>query len=186
MTRPYAGPTVYPDDLIQNSEDRSRPPIHQAMADPHVTDHARRHQGGGPTGEVGGERPAEPVGSALAAVDGRDIIPGDRPQERGEHHWDAPLPVRVKGADGRTLKTLRDAGDFLSGRHMTLEHSAALQETARATVHAAASGAPGDVAEAGQKLHAYVQLMALDFRAGAGAMTQSAPAAHEPAVRARA
>lgn len=162
MTRLYSGPTAYPDDLIQNGEDRSRPPIRQAAAEPRVVDHARQHQGGGPTGEVGGERPAENFGSALAAVDGRDVIPGEQPQDRGEHHWDAPLPVRVHGADGRTLKTLRDAGDFLSGRHMTLEHSAALQETARATVYAAASGAPGDVAEAGVKLHAYMQLMSLD------------------------
>lgn len=154
-------PSAYPDDLLQNQEDRHRPPVRQAQALSGITDHARQNQGGGPTGEVGGDRPAENFDSALSPIDGRDVLPGDDPRARGENHWDAPLPVRVHLAGGPTLRTLRDAGDFLSGRHVTLDHSPALQDTALAAVQAARTGAPEDLAQAGELLQAYVGLMRL-------------------------
>lgn len=156
-----AQPTAYPDDLQQNREDRHRPPVKQASAQTQVSDHARQHQGGGPTGEHGGDRPASNFDSALSPIAGRDVIPGPHPQAHGEAHWDAPLPalLRVKGVEGLHLRTLRDAGDFLSGRHATLEHSAALQETALATIAAARSGAPEEMADAARKLQAYLAAM---------------------------
>lgn len=159
-----ATPSVgYPDDLVQNREDRHRPPALQPGAQTQVRDHACQHQGGGPTGAHGGDRPASNFDSALSPIAGRDVIPGPHPDARGEAHWDAPLPVllRAKGVEGLELRTLRDAGDFLSGRYATLEHSAALQDTALAAIAAARSGAPEDVAEAARRLQAYLAAMGM-------------------------
>lgn len=155
--------TAYPDDLLQNRKDRRRPPAAQAHARPRVRDHAHHHQGGGTTGEVGGARPAENFDSGLSPIDGRDVIPGDDALNRGERHWDAPLAsiVPVVGVEGLQLRTLRDAGDFLSGRYATLDHSAALQETALAMVRAARLGTPEAVAQATSLLRAYLRLMAM-------------------------
>ncbi len=114
--------TAYPDDLLQNREDRRNPPLRQSQALP-SRDHARQNQGGGTTALGGGQRAAAPVLSAIAPIAGRDHLPADAPSE--ERHWDAPLPVvvRLAEAGGVELRTLRQAGAFASGQYMTLEHS---------------------------------------------------------------
>lgn len=153
--------TAYPDDLEQNRLDRHSPPIRQAQSQSQVQDHARQSQGDGSSGTPGGERPAAAFDSGLSLIDGHDVIPGPDAEARGERHWDAPLPVHVRLEGGRELRTLRDAGDFLSGRCVTLDHSAALQAAALAAVRAARTGTADDVATAGERLAAYVDAMRL-------------------------
>ena len=146
--------TAYPDDLQQNREDRRNPPIRQAQA-LSGRDHARQHQSGG-------QRTAGAVPSALAPIAGRDHLPGEVSVH--EPHWDAPLPVvvRLAEAGGVELRTLRQAGAFVSGQYMTLEHSAALQKLALLLVEAARSGHPDDLADAGIYLQKYVRLMRIN------------------------
>lgn len=153
--------TAYPDDLLQNREDRRNPPLRQSQALP-SRDHARQNQGGGTTALGGGQRAAAPVLSAIAPIAGRDHLPADAPSE--ERHWDAPLPVvvRLAEAGGVELRTLRQAGAFASGQYMTLEHSPALQKLALLLVAAARSGHPDDLADAGMYLHRYVRLLRIN------------------------
>lgn len=154
--------TAYPDDRQLNREDRRTPPLRQAQA-MHGRDHARQNQGGGTTDLGGGQRAAEPVSSALSPMAGRDTLPDDI-RAQTEPHWDAPLPVvvRLAAAGGREVRTLRDAGAFVSGRYMKLEHSATLQHLAGLIVTAARSGHPDDMADAGMRLQAYVRLLRIN------------------------
>lgn len=152
--------TAYPDDARQNLDDQHNPPLFQHAAMRGDLDQALVHQGGGTTGEVGGDRPAEVFDSPLAARNGRDVIGGaDAP----EPHWDAPLPVRilVASAGNLEIRTLRDAGALVSGRHFTLSHSAALQDCADLLGQAARSGDPDDVARAAMQLQGYLRVLAL-------------------------
>lgn len=152
--------TAYPDDARQNLEDQHNSPILQHQALQGDIDHARHNQGGGTTGEVGGDRPVRTYDSPLGARDGRDVIGG---RDAPEPHWDAPLPVRIRIASAGNLeiRTLRDAGDLVSGQHFTLSHSATLQDCAELLVRAARSGDPDAVAEAALQLQRYLRVMEL-------------------------
>lgn len=147
--------TAYPDDLVQNLGDRRNPPVAQA-SEASGARNALLFEG-----KAGGNRPAEDFGSALSPIDGRDVLPGPDPAARGEAHWDAPLPVPivVAAVPGLVLRTLADAGGFLSGRHATLEHSAALQETAHVLIAAARLGTAEAVDSAGRHVAAYLAAM---------------------------
>lgn len=152
-------PGPLPDDQLLSEQDRHRPSSTRAVATP-TTDHARHHQGGGPTGEVGGDRPAEVTSSALAPIDGRTIIPGPDPERLGETHWDAPLafPIALASPPGHMLENLRDAGDLVSGKIASLYTSAALQETAIAVAKAARTGTEGDVLSATNFVASYLRM----------------------------
>ncbi|TCT01654.1 hypothetical protein [Aquabacter spiritensis] len=153
-------PTAYPDDLNQSRADQRDPPIAHAAAQggrrpvTGIADHAALHQGGGPTGEVGGDRPAETTSSPIGRIGGRDVLPGADPEARGERHWAAPLPhpIRLQTADAAELRTLRDAGALLSGQITVLVHSAALQAAAHALIRAAATGDASDITTAADLL----------------------------------
>ncbi|QTL02141.1 hypothetical protein J5J86_15180 [Aquabacter sp. L1I39] len=152
--------TAYPDDLRQNLEDQHNPPLLQHEALRGDFDHALHNQGGGSTGEVGGDRPAEVRDSPLARRDGCDVIAApDAPQA----HWDAPLPVRIRiaSAENLEIRTLRDAGNLVSGRYFTLSHSAALQECADLLVLAARTGDPDDVSFAAMRLQMFLRMLEL-------------------------
>ena len=152
--------TAYPDDARQNRADRLNPPLFQPAALRGPVDQARHHQGGGTTGSVGGDRPAEVKDSPLAPRDGRDVIAGPGAPEA---HWDAPLPVRIRiaSADNLEIRTLRHAGDLVSGRHFTFSHSAALQDCAGDLVQAARTGDPDDVAAAAMRLQGLLRVLEL-------------------------
>ena len=140
---------AYPDDLRQSRQDARPLPIRPARA-------ADAGLNGAPTRTRGDQAPA--TFSALSPINGRDVLPGDSvPAE--EAHWDAPLPVRIRleAAGGVEIRTLRDAGDFVSGRYMTLEHSAALQALAVLILTAARTGHPDHMADAGMRLYAYAR-----------------------------
>lgn len=151
------------DDAQQNRQDRVRPPEQAPQPTfSGIDDHSRQHQGAGPTGEYGGDRPAENDGSALAMFDGRDRLPG-APRSRVERHWDAllPAPVVLSFPAGRRLETLRDAGVFLSSGDSALVHSLALQVTANALADAAFSGDPAEISQAGELLRHYLSAVRL-------------------------
>ncbi|GGF70445.1 hypothetical protein GCM10007301_32790 [Azorhizobium oxalatiphilum] len=151
------------DDQQQNRQDRTRPPELAPKAKfSQGEDQSRHHQGAGPTGEYGGDRPAENDGSALAMFDGRERLPGT-PKGRAEPYWDTPLPqpVTLSYPAGRRLETLADAGTFLSSGDSSLVHSLALQVTGRALADAAATGDPADVAQAGELLGHYLSAVRL-------------------------
>ncbi|MEW6254864.1 MAG: hypothetical protein AB1592_02825 [Pseudomonadota bacterium] len=138
-----------PDDAHQNAMDQANPPIAQAAALRDVRDHATHHQGGGPTGSVGGDRPAESNGSPLPPVGGREHLPGDDPAAHGEAHWDAPLTAPLTlSHPAKTLHTLRDGGDLVSGRLTTIPTSFALRQVGVALARAAKSGSAEDIAAA--------------------------------------
>lgn len=152
--------TAYPDDARQNRADRRAPPMFQHAALKGRFDHALHNQGGGTTGSVGGDRPAEVHDSPLAPRGGTDVIAAD---DAPEAHWDAPLPVRIRiaSADNLEIRTLRHAGDLVSGRHFTFSHSAALQGCADDLVHAARTGDPDDVAAAAMGLQRLLRVLEL-------------------------
>lgn len=149
--------TAYPDDLVQSLGDRHNPPVAQA------TKAAGERTASVYEGKAGGDRPAEDFGSALSPIEGRDVLPGPDPEARGETHWHAalPVPIEVTSVPGLVLRTLADAGDFLSGRYATLEHSAALQETAHILIAAARLGTEEAVDTAGRRMAAYLAAMRL-------------------------
>lgn len=152
--------TAYPDDARQNRQDQRNPPLLQNQALRGDIDHALHNKGGGTTGAVGCSRPARKYDSPLAPCGGRDVIGRwDAP----EPHWDAPLPVRLRiaSADNLEIRTLRDAGDLVSGRHFTPAHSAALQDCAELLVRAARSGSPDHVAAAALHLQRILRVMEL-------------------------
>lgn len=64
-------PTRTPDDLHQNLMDQRRPPAQRPAAVRDTADHAAQHQGGGITGAIGGERPAETSRNVPAAPSNR-------------------------------------------------------------------------------------------------------------------
>ncbi|MGU3494288.1 hypothetical protein ACLBXM_09630 [Xanthobacteraceae bacterium A53D] len=151
------------DDLQQNWQDRTRPPeLAPRQTFSGIDDHSVHHQGAGPTGTHGGDRPAENTDSPLAVFDGRDRLPGS-PVGRVEPHWDArlPQPIVLSHPAGRRLETLRDAGEFLSSGDGSLVHSTALQVTARGLADAAASGDPADIAQAQELLGFYLSAVRL-------------------------
>ncbi|OYW59064.1 MAG: hypothetical protein B7Z30_07315 [Rhizobiales bacterium 12-68-15] len=145
---------AYPDDLRQSRQDARTLPMRQSQAAGPALESAR-------PGTSGIQAPD--VLSALSPIGGRDVLPGDIvPPD--EVHWDAPLPVRIrlKAGGGVEIRTLRDAGHFISGRYMTLEHSAALQALAVLILTAARTGHPDDMADAGMRLHAYARSLHLN------------------------
>lgn len=146
-------PSAYPDDQNQNRLDQTNPPISQPAAMKDVTDHARHCQGGGSTGEVGGDRPAEIHGSPMPPFDGREELPGPAPEDRGEVHWGSKLthPVALLYPPTQ-LHTLRDGADLVSGRITTLAPSFAMQRVAMALARAAKTGGAADIAHATEAL----------------------------------
>lgn len=149
---------AYPDDLRQSRQDARALPMRQSQGGGAARDGGRQSQGA-----IKAPAAPHPVLAALVGVDGRDSLPGLHipPDER---HWDAPLPVRVRLplADGVEIRTLRDAGHFLSGRYMTLEPSAALQSLAVLILTAARTGHPDDMADAGMRLYTYARSLHLN------------------------
>lgn len=147
--------SAYPDDLLQSERDRRDPPLAQASAAEGAPSYSVYE------GKAGGERPATDFGSALSPIHGRDVLPGPDPLSRGESHWDAPLPIplAVTAVPGLVLRTLADAGAFVSGRYATLEHSAALQETAHILIDAARLGTDAAVDAASRHMAAYLATM---------------------------
>ncbi|MEP9378418.1 hypothetical protein ABLE91_17005 [Aquabacter sp. CN5-332] len=150
--------SAYPDDQHQSRMDRIDPPRGKLKVRTPGLDQARHHQGGGTTGEVGGDRPAEVSTSPIAPIDGRDRLPGDGPERLGETHWDDDLiyPIQLAHPQVR-LKTLRDAGRLLSGEITNMVHSAALQLAAKKLVRAAKTGTVEDVSAATDDLDRLVR-----------------------------
>ncbi len=153
-------PTRTPDDLHQNLMDQRQPPAERPTAVRHPTDHAAQHQGGGTTGAIGGERPAETTSSPLVPIDGRERLPGDAPPEA---FWNTPLPtpLELSNPAGLRLEILADAGRLVSGECMTLFPSNALQALAESLVAAARTGAEADVQIAHRQLVSYLGAMHL-------------------------
>lgn len=152
--------SAYSDDLRQNLEDQHNTLFFQHQAPRSDVDRTVQIQRGGTTGDAGGDRPADVFDSPLASRDGNVVIAGPNAPER---HWDAPLPVRIwlPSASNLEIRTLRDAGDLVSGRHFTVSHSAALQECADLLVSAARTGAPDDVAGAAMRLQRLLRMLEL-------------------------
>lgn len=152
-----------PDDRQQNLQDQHSMGVapRQPIFD-RARDQAQAHQGLGPTGRFGGDRPAEEGDSPLAEFDGRDRLPGVT-ATRTEPYWDQPLATGIvlRAPAGRRLTTLAEAGAFLSGGEGSLPHSAALQSVAQALADAAQSGAQGDIETVTYMLEQYLAAMRL-------------------------
>ena len=153
-------PIRYPDDLHQNQMDQRQPPEQRPAAARVTTDHATQHQGGGTTGAIGGDRPAETSSSPLVPINGRARLPGDAPPEA---FWNTPLTMALQLSHpaGLRLTTLADAGRLVSGEFMTLFPSNALQALAECIVEAARTGSEQDLEVANRRLASYVGAMRL-------------------------
>ncbi len=154
---------LMPDDRQQNAQDRAsigigpREPIFDR-----ARDQSEAHQGRGPTGSFGGDRPAERTTSAIAEFDGRDHLPGTA-MNREEVYWDKPLAhvIALTASPRRALRTLGEAGAFLSSGEASVPHSSALQAVAQALADAARSGTDADIHRATDMLEHYLTEMRL-------------------------